>query len=211
MATVKVKFRPSTVGGRPGSIVYFVTHRRATRQITTKHKVFPCEWDERHAKLVAPPGSERGETVYHGTGSGEFPIAVFVPENVGYAHRVIDLSVKFADSDGTAQTLSLTQLAPSWYGNDIGCERIESSPAPWGFYWESDFQIICDVTGCSDDDRTGLRQYIEWTQSLHDMSSWPIIGWIIQSIYGDDIPDLSSFVDMDKSGDFWASAERLTR
>lgn len=163
-------------------------------------------WTDNYAEAqgsaLAITGSARGETVYHGTGSGEFPIAVFVPENVGYAHRVINLSVRFADSDGIAQTLSLTQLAPSWYGNDIGCERIESSPAPWGFYWESDFQIICDVTGCSDDDRTGLRQYIEWTQSLHNMSSWPIIGWIIQSIYGDDIPDLSSFVDMDKSGDF---------
>ncbi len=147
-------------------------------------------------------GSARGETVYHGTGSGEFPIAVFVPENVGDTSRTINLSVKFADSDGTAQTLSLTQLAPSWYGDNIGCERIESSPAPWGFYWENDFKIICDVTGCSDEDRTDLRQYIEWTQSLHNMSSWPIIGWIIQSIYGDDIPDLSSFVDMDKSGAF---------
>lgn len=40
MATVKVKFRPSTVEGRPGSIVYFVTHRRVVRQITTEYKVF---------------------------------------------------------------------------------------------------------------------------------------------------------------------------
>ena len=33
--TIKVKFRPSTVAGRPGSIVYLVTHRRVVRQITT--------------------------------------------------------------------------------------------------------------------------------------------------------------------------------
>ena len=36
MATVKVKFRPSTVEGRPGSIVYFVTHRRVVRR---KHSI----------------------------------------------------------------------------------------------------------------------------------------------------------------------------
>lgn len=45
MTTVKVKFRPSTVEGRPGTIVYFVTHRRVVRQITTGYKVFSPEWD----------------------------------------------------------------------------------------------------------------------------------------------------------------------
>lgn len=45
MATVKVKFRPSTVTDRPGTIVYFITHHRIVRQITTEYKVFPYEWD----------------------------------------------------------------------------------------------------------------------------------------------------------------------
>ena len=38
MTTVKVKFRPSTVEDRPGTIVYLVTHRRIARQITTSYK-----------------------------------------------------------------------------------------------------------------------------------------------------------------------------
>lgn len=54
MATVKVKFRPSSIDGRPGTIVYFVTHRRIIRQITTGYKVFPCEWDEKTSKLIVP-------------------------------------------------------------------------------------------------------------------------------------------------------------
>lgn len=45
MTTVKVKFRPSTVPDRPGSIIYLVTHRRIVRQITTPYKVYPNEWD----------------------------------------------------------------------------------------------------------------------------------------------------------------------
>ena len=49
---VKVKFRPSTVKNRPGSIVYFVTHRRIVRQITTGYKIFPEEWDGRQLKVV---------------------------------------------------------------------------------------------------------------------------------------------------------------
>ena len=39
--TVKVKFRPSTVEDRPGTIVYLVTHRRIARQITTGYKETP--------------------------------------------------------------------------------------------------------------------------------------------------------------------------
>lgn len=52
MATVKVKFRPSTVADRPGSIVINVTRHRVARQITTGYKVFPCEWDEKQSRLV---------------------------------------------------------------------------------------------------------------------------------------------------------------
>lgn len=59
MTTVKVKFRPSTVEGRPGTIVYFVTHRRVVRQITTGYKVFPHEWDDKRSRPVATPEGER--------------------------------------------------------------------------------------------------------------------------------------------------------
>ncbi len=63
MATVKVKFRPSTVEGRPGTIVYFVTHRRVVRQITTGYKVFPHEWDDKQSSLVVTSAGERTAVV----------------------------------------------------------------------------------------------------------------------------------------------------
>ena len=53
MTTVKVKFRPSTVADRPGSIIIIVTNHRVVRQITTGYKVFPCEWDEKQSRLVS--------------------------------------------------------------------------------------------------------------------------------------------------------------
>ena len=52
MATVKVKFRPSTVKGRPGTIVYLVTHRRVARQITTEYKIYSHEWDEGKSAVI---------------------------------------------------------------------------------------------------------------------------------------------------------------
>lgn len=53
MATVKVKFRPSTIKDRPGTIVYLVTHHRVARQITTEYKIYPHEWDERKSTVIA--------------------------------------------------------------------------------------------------------------------------------------------------------------
>ena len=53
--TIKAKFRPSTVAGRPGSIVYLVTHRRVVRQITTGYKIYPDEWDAKRSVMVLMP------------------------------------------------------------------------------------------------------------------------------------------------------------
>lgn len=59
MATTKVKFRPSTVADRPGTIIYLVTHHRVVRQITTAYKVFPHEWDEKQSRPIATSGYGR--------------------------------------------------------------------------------------------------------------------------------------------------------
>ena len=53
MATVKVKFRPSMVKDRPGTIVYMVIHHRVARQITTEYKIYPHEWDKRKSAVIA--------------------------------------------------------------------------------------------------------------------------------------------------------------
>ena len=45
MASVKVKFRPSTIGGKEGTIYYQVIHNRVVRQIYADYKLFASEWD----------------------------------------------------------------------------------------------------------------------------------------------------------------------
>lgn len=59
MTSVKVKFRPSTVEGRPGNIIYQITHHRTARTITTTYKVYPDEWDEKHSTIIIPTSLER--------------------------------------------------------------------------------------------------------------------------------------------------------
>ncbi len=45
MASVKVKFRPSTVNDREGTLYYQVIHNRVVRQIYIEYKLFVSEWD----------------------------------------------------------------------------------------------------------------------------------------------------------------------
>ena len=52
MATIKVKLRPSRVVGKAGVIYYQITHNRKTRQITTKLRVHPTDWDTNECKLA---------------------------------------------------------------------------------------------------------------------------------------------------------------
>lgn len=52
MASVKVKLRPSTVAGRPGCIVYQITHRRVVKLFTTSYKLYPEEWDAKSQSIV---------------------------------------------------------------------------------------------------------------------------------------------------------------
>ena len=59
MASIKVKFRPSTVADHEGTIYYQIIHERKVRQLLTDYKVFPSEWDENRSMVTATQKSER--------------------------------------------------------------------------------------------------------------------------------------------------------
>ena len=65
MASIKVKFRPSTVTDREGTIYYQIIHGRKVRQMLTGYKVFTSEWDERQSMVTALRKSDRKlDTLY---------------------------------------------------------------------------------------------------------------------------------------------------
>jgi len=59
MATIKVKFRPSTVDDKEGTVYYQVIHNRIARQVTTNYKIYACEWDEKYHRIVNPQNPGR--------------------------------------------------------------------------------------------------------------------------------------------------------
>ncbi|WP_285820628.1 site-specific integrase [Bacteroides acidifaciens] len=59
MASIKVKFRPSTVADHEGTIYYQIIHERKVRQLLSDYKVFPTEWDEFRSMVTTTQKSER--------------------------------------------------------------------------------------------------------------------------------------------------------
>ena len=59
MASIKVKFRPSTVADHEGTIYYQIIHERKVRQLLSVYKVFSAEWDESRSMVTTTQKSER--------------------------------------------------------------------------------------------------------------------------------------------------------
>lgn len=59
MASIKLKFRPSTVADLEGTIYFQIIHNRKPRQLLTEYRVMPCEWDERRSTILIFPDSKR--------------------------------------------------------------------------------------------------------------------------------------------------------
>ena len=57
MASVRIKFRPSTVEGKEGTLYFRVIHKRVARTVFTDCRVFTSEWDS-VSSLVITRGTE---------------------------------------------------------------------------------------------------------------------------------------------------------
>lgn len=64
MATVKTKFRASSVTTKEGSLFYQIIHNRIARQINTGYKLYPSEWNAVHSEVVLPPGVDENRQGY---------------------------------------------------------------------------------------------------------------------------------------------------
>lgn len=51
MATVKIKYRPSSVKDKEGTVYYQIIHNRVVRQLKTDYRIFDEEWNEKTATI----------------------------------------------------------------------------------------------------------------------------------------------------------------
>lgn len=93
----------------------------------------------------------RGTSVVEGTGSGEFPLTVFLPENASDANRTVTLTLSVDGAPAKyAVTQEISQLPPHWVGNE-GWEQIDDNQnGAYGFsytahhvyvYYDGNYQI----------------------------------------------------------------------
>ncbi len=59
MASIKVKFSPSAVSYREGTVFYQIVHERKHRQLLTNYQVFQDEWNESRSTIVVDNSSDR--------------------------------------------------------------------------------------------------------------------------------------------------------
>ena len=59
MASVRIKFRPSTVEGKEGTLYFRVIHKRVARTVFTDCRVFTSEWDSVSSSVITVGTDER--------------------------------------------------------------------------------------------------------------------------------------------------------
>ena len=64
MATIKLKYRPSSVKGKDGTLFFQIIHQRQVRQIYTGLRVSDAEWDAEEALVNLPSGTSVERTKY---------------------------------------------------------------------------------------------------------------------------------------------------
>ncbi|MGN0048345.1 MAG: site-specific integrase, partial [Bacteroides sp.] len=57
MASIKFRFRASTVSGKQGTLFIQVIHRRVARQVSTQYKLYPGEWEATGQSVTIPKGT----------------------------------------------------------------------------------------------------------------------------------------------------------
>ena len=59
MASIKVKFRPSTSENKEGTIYYQIIQNRVIRQLKTDYRLFMHEWDEEESSIITANNSRQ--------------------------------------------------------------------------------------------------------------------------------------------------------
>lgn len=93
-------------------------------------------WTDKIKQTGQADVSARGTNALTFTGSGTFPIAIFMPENATDAERTITLNIRVDGKTSDEKPLTLTQLHPAWTSSNFGWEQTDDNiNGDYGFKW----------------------------------------------------------------------------
>ena len=64
MTTIKLRFRPSSIAGKEGTLYYQIIRLRKVAMISTGFHIFPHEWDEKCSEIVAEERPESDDVTH---------------------------------------------------------------------------------------------------------------------------------------------------
>lgn len=106
MASVKIKFRPSSIYGREGSIYYQIIFNRVTRQIHSDYKILPAEWNEKHGCILMAQNRERTDYISS--------IIESVRWELDLLRQIIQRN-RYSSADEIVEAFSCQKLSQSFY------------------------------------------------------------------------------------------------
>lgn len=106
MATVKVKFRASSVPEKEGTLYYHLIHQRSLRWISTDYHVFPEEWNDKKSVIIV---SNRNNRQAH---------LQFIQSKIDWEMKQMLRIIRDKDAEGIPYTIDdiakeIQQLPPS--------------------------------------------------------------------------------------------------
>jgi site-specific recombinase XerD len=155
MASIKIKFRKSTIRNKEGVLYFQLIHNRKAKLITTRFRLFPSEWDTRFSSVSREcADSERGtylqnlkdglknevqqieDLIYIFEKRGEYTTDELVEYYInnsfnGYFFPFVKYLIKILKSENRIKTASIYETAQRsfsrfHYGEDLRIEKIDS-------------------------------------------------------------------------------------
>lgn len=79
MVSIKLKFRPSTIEGKVGSLYYQVIYMRKVRQVSTNFRITRSEWDsELEDLIIKDDDSSRANYLQYALIPQHFDLTLFI-------------------------------------------------------------------------------------------------------------------------------------
>lgn len=116
MATIMLKFRPSSVEGKDGSLFFQIIHKRSVKQICTGLHISNNEWNHTDSEVIIPPQTGRARTLYLSS----------IKEYIKNSHRCLADRIAVLDNKRipyTVQDVAIDLLSPSPKGGLVAFTR----------------------------------------------------------------------------------------
>ena len=110
MASIKIKFRPSTVEGKDGTLFFQIIHLRQVKQLNTGLHVYNSEWDAEDTDVIVPAEATAERVKYLSS----------IKENLRVWQKKLLYVISELDSKGDSYTADDVILAYNTPGVIVG-------------------------------------------------------------------------------------------